>query len=138
MGLRRRLTYHRQVPAFVRRVVVALITSVAVAAATLDPCALTCHPPADSTPASRGAHCPSASGSAPIAWQSATACHHNHDVAAFDATPQPRVECSTPIHGIVQDTPVVTAAAAAGLHVGAREPRPPSSSSASFDVPLRL
>jgi len=127
------------VPAFVRRVVVALITSVAVATATLDPCALTCHPPAHSTPATPAAHCPSASGPAPIAWQSATACHHNHDVAALDATPQPRVECSTPIQGIVQDTPAVTAsAAAAGLDVGVREPRPPSSSSASFDVPLRL
>jgi hypothetical protein len=131
------------VTAIVGRIIVALVTSAAVATATLDPCAMTCHPQAGAgAPAtSSSAHCRAASTRVATIWESTAACHHNHDVASLDATPQARVECpgSIGVVALAQDLSLLTPAATlVRLDTGQIESCRASSETSAFAVPLRL
>jgi hypothetical protein len=125
------------------RVLVSLTTIVAVALATLDPCAMACHARsgATSSTASTSAHCRAASEHAATTWQTTAVCHHGHDAAALDATPQsrtdspPRIIVAAPADGLYA---VALAVPAVIFDIGHHNSHGASSESSAFTVPLRL
>jgi len=123
--------------------VVSLITSLAVASATLDPCAMTCHARSDATSstASSSAHCRAASTHAATTWQATAVCHHNHDAATLDATPQSRIDppAKIVVVALAQAQSILAPELIAiGLDGSHLDPPDARSASSAFAVPLRL
>ena len=136
------MTYDQEVDAFAGRIIVALITSVALVTATIDPCAVTCHPQAGTTSAdSPAAHCRAAARHAGTTVEPAASCHHDHDVASLDATPPSRVDAPTRIAvvAVARDlSRFAQIAPATGVDTGPFESLVIPLELSAFATPLRL